>query len=65
MLEVSVTTLGPLALASPEPLESASEMSSVLHFEKESCAVAVPVPTDTPKLLLGFFGFREPLNVTV
>ena len=40
-------------------------MLRALHFENESCAVVAPAPTEMPKVLLVFFGFKEPLKVTV
>lgn len=57
--------LGPVDVARLKPFESARARLSAAHFENESWAVAAPAPSETAKLLLGFFGFREPLNVTV
>jgi hypothetical protein len=60
MVESSVSTLGPFALAPFERLTL-----SELHFVKESFASASPAPTLTVKVRAGLPGFSEPENVTV
>jgi len=60
-----VTTLGPAALPTAAPFDAASERFSVLHFENDSFAVAVPAPVVMLNVLAGFLALSEPLNVCV
>ena len=57
--------LGPVAVPTGASFEALSVTLSVLHLEKDSWALAVPAPTVTPKLRLGFLALSEPLNVWV